>query len=398
MSLLDHPKAVALLEDAELSSRTVVGCRDRLTGFLQRYLPWFYREEQRELATIVIQGKLSNLERKTTEPIARQAKRNRGPVQHFVGGGKWDDDAVLRRLWKHVAEELGDENAVLVIDPSGFAKKGTESCGVARQWCGRLGKIDNCQVGVFVTYAAACGHTLVDHRLYLPRARAEDAKHRAKCYVPDDILFQEKWRIGLDQVDRVGPYLPHAWVAGDDELGRVTEFRAQLRLRGEQYVLDVPSNTLVREIAGEGPRGAFERIDRWAARQPVKRWKTLTIRDGEKEPVRVKAIKRRVQTKDAEGRVGPTETALVVRTLDKESHTYYALSNASRDVELPALIRPKLERNRVEQDLKMGKQEVGLGHYEVRSWVGWHHHMTLSFLALWFLMLENMRLQKKCQR
>lgn len=395
MSLLEHPEAMALLADAELSSQAVVGCRERLVGFLQRYLPWFYRSEQREAATVIIQGKLSNLQRKTTEPIARQAKRKRKALQDFVGCGKWDDEAVLGQLLEHVAEELGDEQGVLIIDPSGFAKKGAESCGVARQWCGRLGKVENCQVGVFVTYAARQGHTLVGGRLYLPKEWAEDGKRRVKCHVPAAVIFQEKWRIALELLGRVSPCLPHRWVSGDDEMGRVSELREELRRRGERYVLDVPCNTLVREIDPAKGRGPFERIEVWAARQPRQRWQTLTMGAGSKEPQRVQALKRRVQTKDEEGRVGPGETALVVRTLGKEPRTYYALSNGSREEELAELVRAKLERQRVEEDFQTAKQEVGLGHYEVRSWVGWHHHITLSFLALWFVVLETMRLKKK---
>src|ERR1700688_3370900 len=176
MSLLEHPTAQALLADAEVSAGDVRDCRRRLEGFLHRYLPRFYREEQRELAQVVLQGKLSNLQRKTSEPIAYLAGRQRKPVQHFVGAGAWDDEAVMAELRRHVAEELGDPQAVLVVDGSGFPKKGTASCGVARQWCGRLGKIDNCQVGVFLSYAAPGGHAPLDRRLFLPRDWATDRK------------------------------------------------------------------------------------------------------------------------------------------------------------------------------------------------------------------------------
>ena len=154
MSLLDHPEAQALLDDAAVTPETVRGCADRLTAFLQRYLPKFYRVEQRDNATLVIRGLLSGLERKTCEPIAIEAGLPRKPIQFFVGAGKWDDEAVMAELRPHVREELAEPDGVVVIDPSGFPKKGTESCGVARQWCGRLGKVDNCQVGVFLAYAA----------------------------------------------------------------------------------------------------------------------------------------------------------------------------------------------------------------------------------------------------
>jgi SRSO17 transposase len=150
MSLLEHPTAQALLADTEVSPADVTGCRRRLESFLHRYLPRFYRVEQHQLARVVLQGKLSNLQRKTSEPIAALAGRHRKPVQHFVGAGGWDDEAVMAELRQHVAEELPDPDAVLVLDPSAFPKSGADSCGVARQWCGRLGKVDNCQLGVFL--------------------------------------------------------------------------------------------------------------------------------------------------------------------------------------------------------------------------------------------------------
>src|SRR5262249_14046246 len=178
MSLLEHPTAQALLADAEVPPGAVAGCRRRLESFLRRYLPRFYRVEQHELARVVLQGKLGNLQRKTSEPIAAQAGRPRKPVQHFVGAGCWNDEAVMAELRQHVAEELADAEAVLVLDPSAFPKSGSDSCGVARQWCGRLGKLDNCQVGVFLAYVSARGQALADRRLYLPGEWTEDAGRR----------------------------------------------------------------------------------------------------------------------------------------------------------------------------------------------------------------------------
>src|SRR5208283_4362748 len=183
----------------------------RLAKFLERYLPLFYRQEQRELAEVVVQGKLSNLQRKTAEPIAYAADRERKPVQHFVGGGKWDDEAVMAELRQHVGEEIGDANGIFVVDGSGFPKKGTASCGVARQWCGRLGKVDNCQVGVFLAYATARGYAPLDRQLYLPRDWASDKKRRKAARVPKGVTFQEGWRIGLGLLDRSGSGLPFGW-------------------------------------------------------------------------------------------------------------------------------------------------------------------------------------------
>src|SRR4051812_1665549 len=202
MSLLDRPQAKALLADATVRSEDVQACHDHLTDFLKRYLPLFYRRELRELAALVIRGRLSGLERKTSEPIAHQAGRPRKPVQHFVGQGAWDDETVMAELRGHVADEMGDPQGGLIVDGSGFAKKGTASCGVARQWCGRLGKGENCQVGVFLGYAAPGGHALVDRRLYLPKDWAADPSRRRRTHVPKTVAFQEPWRIALDLLDR----------------------------------------------------------------------------------------------------------------------------------------------------------------------------------------------------
>ena len=403
MDLLNHPDAQALLADAEVSADDVRACLNRLNAFAERYLPRLHRSEQRAHALTILQGKFSALQRKTTEPIATQAGQKRRPLQLFVGAGGWQDRPLLDELRRHVGEELADREAVFVLDPSGFAKKGDDSCGVARQWCGRLGKVDNCQVGVFLAYASRHGKALLDSRLYLPLERAADAKHRAKTYVPQDVTFQEKWRLGLELLDRARTALPGRWVAADDEFGRSSEFRGELRWRRLKYVLDVPCNTLVRDLSerrpprqpgGKARRPAFQRADQWAARQPAGCWRTVKVRDGEKGPLRVKVLVRLVQTKDEDGRVGGRERLLVLRSVEAKPRTWYALSNA-RQAKRWELAGVHGARHRVEELLGHGKGEVGLGHYEVRSWVGWHHHMTLSLLALWFLELERRQLGGK---
>jgi SRSO17 transposase len=399
MSLLDHAQAQSLLNDATVTADTVRNCADSLTNFLQRYLPKFYRVEQRENAGRVIRGLLSGLERKTCEPIAREAGRPRKPIQSFVGAGKWDDEAVMKELRDHVCTALGDPEGVVVIDPSAFPKKGTESCGVDRQWCGRLGKVDNCQVGVFLAYATTAGYAPLDRRLYLPKEWAGDRARRKKCHVPAKVRFQEKWQIALELLDRSLVGLPHGWITGDDELGRATKFRAELRRRGERYVLDVPCNTLVRDLEqpppprqssrGREPKTPFRRVDAWAKDQPPSRWERQTIRDAEKGPLEVEMLSGWVQTKE-DGRVGPEERLVVIRPIG-ESRTDYAVSNADREVPLIAVGRAQRQRHRIEEMFAAGNGEAGLDHYEVRSWVGWHHHMTLAFVALWYLCLERRR-------
>jgi SRSO17 transposase len=407
-SILGHPEAQLLLDQASLSGAAVRGCKDRLTRFMERYVPLFQRKEQGENAKIVIEGLISGLERKTCEPIAREHGVHRKPIQSFVGCSTWDDEKVMGELRRHVKEKLGDPNAVLVIDPSAFAKKGTESCGVKRQWCGRLGKLENCQVGVFLSYAARGGHAPLDRRLYLPEDWATDAKRRKKCHVPPEIVFQEKWRIGLSMLDKCRAELPHGWVAGDDELGRCSEFRAQLRSRGERYVLDIPCNTRIRDLDApppqrkktDGRRGKrklpFVRVEKWVAEQPADAWQTVEVRPGTKGPLRVEALTRRVLTLDDKRHVGPEERLLVKRTTEAgKPEINYSISNAGSEVPLKEVVQAHAQRHRIEQTLQEGKGEAGLDHYEVRSWVGWHHHMTLALLALWFLQMERGRVGEK---
>ncbi len=398
MSLLDHPDAQTLLADATLTPEAVEGCRGRLTAFLQRYLPRFYRAEHRAHAATVIHGLLSGLERKTCEPIAARAGLHRKAIQTFVGAGAWDDEAVMGELRQHVREELAEPDGVVVIDPSAFPKKGTESCGVARQWCGRLGKVDNCQLGVFLAYAATAGYAPLDRRLYLPEDWADDPTRRERAHVPPEIRFQEKWQIALDLLDRSLPGLPHGWVVGDDEFGRPAEFRAALRRRHERYVLDVPCSTTVRDLERRRPRRRragrgrkrevpFMRADAWAASQPASRWTRLTVRAGEKGPLEVDAMTVRVRAKQ-DGRIGPEERLVVIRSVG-ESRIDYALSDAGPEVPLVDLVRVQRQRHRIEEIFEAGNGEAGLDHYEVRSWVGWHHHRTLALVALWFLCLER---------
>jgi SRSO17 transposase len=400
MSLLEHPEARAILADAVLTPEAVRGCVGRLAAFLERYPPRFRRDEQRHNASLVVRGLLSGLQRKACEPIAVEAGVHRKPIQFLVGAGRWDDEAIMAEIRRHVAEELGDDQAVLILDASTFPKSGSDSCGVGRQWCGRLGEQENCQRGIFLAYAAAGGYAPLDRRLYLPEDWAGDPARRRKCHVPEDVAFRQGWRLAADLIERSGPGLPHGWVAGDDEFGRPAQFRGWLRRRGERYILDVPGDTVVRDLecprperrAGRGarPQVPFGRVDARAARQPEGRWTRLTIRGGEKGPLRGDAMAVRVRTKLGR-RIGPEERLVVMRTVEAKPRIHYALSDAGPEVMLEELVRVRFTRPRIEEVFGAAKGGVGLGQYEVRSWVGWHHHMTLSLLALWFLCCERRR-------
>lgn len=387
-----------LLADCVVQPETLAPILKRLHSFAARYLPRFWRREQREHAVTYLEGLLSDLPRKSVEPIAVDHGLYRRPLQLFVGAGGWDDEAVMDELRAHVREELGDPEAVLVVDGSAFHKQGPESCGVKRQWNGRLGKKDNCQIGIFLGYASPKGHTLVARRLYLPEEWASDPMRRAKCYVPDDVEFMTAWEIGAATVEAYGPGLPHAWIAADDEFGRVGAFRDWMRVAGERYIVDVPCTTGVRPVnarqRGRRRRDGFRSAEEWARALPPSAWTRVHIRDGEKEPVEVLAVRTKVQTR-RDGRPGPIEWLLVLKTVGPKPEWTFHLSNAADDVSLEDMVRAHAGRQRIEEDLERAKGEVGLAHYEVRSWVGWHHHMTLAQLALFFLVLEQRQIGGK---
>jgi SRSO17 transposase len=396
-SLVEHPTAQALLDQTTVTAAALRPTVERLDAFLDRYRPYFLRSEQRHNALLVLRGKLSGLDRKTCEPLAREAGVPRRTIQQFVGEGCWDDAAVRAELQAHVAEQIGHADGVLIVDGMAVPKKGTESCGVARQWCGRLGKVDNCQVGVYLGYAARGGHALLDAQLYLPQERAAGRDHRQKTHVPAAVTFQEKWRLALNLIATAT--VPHGWVTGDDEFGRASAFREGLRSARQRYVLDVPSNTLVRDLRAARPAGTrvppWETAAAWAARQPARAWRTITVRDGEKGPLQVKVVETMAQAKDDDGKAGARERLVVLRSVVGPARTWYVLSNARHGESLTAVVRAQASRHRIEELFAEGNGEIGLDHCEVRSWRGWQHHVTLSLLALWYLQVEKRRLGKK---
>jgi SRSO17 transposase len=403
MSILEHPEAQALLNDAVLTEEQVEDVGKRLEPFLRRYHPLFLRTEQRINAQHILEGKLTSLSRKTAEPIAHKVGVRREVLQDFLGVSPWDDRLILAEIRNHVSEEWNDPNGVLIGDGSAFAKKGNHSCGVKRQHCGRLGKVENCQIGIFLGYGCRYGHTLLDHRLFLPKEWADDPQRREKTGVPEKVRYQETWEIFLDQLDECKD-VPHSWVTADSEFGRVYECRKGLRLREERYVVDVRNDMLIRDLRatpperktnrGPHPKQPWQSIEAWTESLPATAWSLFEIRAGEKGPLQVEAAETQVRTLDKK-RVGAQERLVVIRTVkNPEPKTWSTLSNAAESVPLLDVVGAHAQRHWEEASFKEGKSEVGMAHYEVRGWRGWHHHMTMSLLALWFLCLERFREQQ----
>jgi len=391
-----------LLADAEVDPRIAQGMLQRLNRFLDPFVAALQRSEQNQHARHYVAGLLSDLKEKNAESIAYLLDQERDPLQKFLGQSPWEHCPLLGTLAKQVGQQLGCAEGVLVFDPSAFAKKGTASVGVQRQWCGRLGKVENCQVGIYLGYVGRQEHALVDVRLYLPRQWTQDRSRCTKAGVPRKTRFRTRHQLALEMLQAQGPRLPHCWVAGDDEMGRSTAFRRALAERQEQYLLAVPCNTHIRDLqavpppyAGRGRRRVVPwiRVDAWRAALPETTWTEMTIRAGDKGPLVVQAVKTRVQARTEDRRVGPEELLVVTRQRQEDGtwkHDYY-LSNAAATTELAELTRVANAEHRIEDCLQRAKGEAGLADYEVRTWRGWHHHQALALLATWFLTREARR-------
>jgi len=394
-----------LLEDAVLDPRIPHGMLDRLERFVKPFAAIVESTEQQRHLWEYVGGLFSDVKRKNAETIAYFHDQDRQALQKFIGQSLWDDGLLIRELSRQVGVELGEPDGVLVFDPSGFKKQGKESVGVARQWCGRLGKIDNCQVGIYLGYVSRKEHALVDVRLYLNQEWAKDKRRRKKCGVPGEIRFRTRHALALEMLAEHGTTLPHAWIAGDDEMGRSAAFRRGLQALGEQYLLAVPSNTLVRDLEaqapeyrGRGPRPQvpFVRVDRWREALPEDAWTTIDVRDGARGPLSVQAVKTQVRAKTDRRRNSPQETLVVLREKQGDGtvkHDYY-LSNALPETALAEFARVAKAEHRIEECLERAKSDAGLAQYQVRNWIGWHHHQTLSLLAAWFLTQEDRRGKK----
>jgi SRSO17 transposase len=391
-----------MLAQAEVSPELIDGLLSRLEIFVQPFTMSLSEPEQHRHAIEYLTGLLSKLEHKTGEAIAYLHDQERQGIQKFIGQVTWDHRPPLETLASQVGKDLGEADGVIVFDPSAFAKKGTKSVGVARQWSGRQGKVDNCQVGVYMAYASRKEHVLVNMRLYLPEEWTKDRRRCKAAGVPEGTEFRTRHELALEMLDEHGASLPHSWVTGDDEMGRPMSFRLELRTRGERYLLAVPSNTLVRdggaavpEYSGRGrhPKNPFTGVDRWCAAQPESAWTTIEVRDGEKGPLRVDALKCRVQARTPTGGTGLEEVLFITREHQTDGtfkHDYY-LSNADPAVPLEEFARVAKAEHRVEECFERAKGEAGLGDYQVRTWIAWHHHQTLSLLAAWFLNQETRR-------
>lgn len=395
-------------------------CAKELVGFHERFAPCFGRIECQGHAFHYLQGLLLAPDRKSVEPMALQfAGGNVVPMQRFLTRGCWDAVHIQRQVQAVAAQRLapsatpGTVGPVLVIDESGFTKKGMHSVGVARQHNGRLGKVDNCQVGVFLTYATPAGSALVDHRLYLSKEWVNNPKRREETRIPDDVAFRTKPQLAGDLVQAARANgLPHDWIIADELYGRDGALLGRLEAMNERYVMEVPVSTTVwtKDPATEIPpysgrgqppsrprRDSVRTVRQVAESLPPSAWQTLRLRDGAKGPlafefaaVRVWQVRHR--------KPGPPSWLLIRRSLEPKPEVKYYISNAGAHVCLGTLAQVTGVRWRVEELFEECKGYLGMGHYEARAWTSWHHHMALVAVAHLFLTLTRLRLKKRRRR
>jgi SRSO17 transposase len=401
-----------LLADSEVGADDFTDIVQRLEKFVKPFVTSLPSPESQAHGQTYLSGLLSDVARKNTESIAYRHDIDRQVLQRFIGYTDWDHEPLLDELTRQVAADLGEADAVIVFDPSAFPKHGSESVGVQRQWCGRLGKTDNCPVGIYMGYVTRTEQVLVDQRLYLSTEWIADKTRRKTCGVPADLKHQTRHELALAMLERRGKLLPHAWIAGDDEMGRPAWFREKLNEIGERYLLAVPSNTSLRDLEaavppqtrtgpgrGEqsGPRKApFQQMHAWCDALPAAAWTSLVIRNTDRGPLAVEVVTRRVESKIDRRAVGFAERVFVLRqrTPNGTWKYDYHLSNAPSATTLAEFARVANAEHRIEQCLQRGKSEAGLADSQTRRWVGWHHHQTLSLLAVWFLIQETRRGKK----
>jgi SRSO17 transposase len=417
--------------DTSMTTIELRAAAEELVHLHQRFAPLFGRKEPQLQSLIYLNGLLLAPGRKSAEPMALVfgepeddgiSQNQVLALQRFLTYSPWDFCRIHREIQAVFAEEMVPSAAewpigtVGVIDESGFVKQGTHSVGVQRQYCGRVGKKENCQVGVFLVGVTPAGSALLEQQLYLPETWASDAARRDETGVPEDITFQTKPQIGIELLRRTrrNGLVQFDWIIADEFYGHNGEFLDELEAMQQRYVVEVPVNTTVWTVdpqtqvpPHDGRRGpAATRPPRDKEREyvgtvrdiaqslPPSAWQVLQLRRGAKGPlafafarVRVWAVRHR--------KPGPACWLLLRRSLEPDGEVKYYISNTAAEEPLETMALVTGTRYRVEEYFEEGKGYLGMAQYEARAWSSWHHHMSLVALAHLFVTLTRVRLKKK---
>jgi SRSO17 transposase len=361
----------------------------------ERWRSHFRRRNALRHACAYLRGLLSSAERKNGWQLAEETGYSQPrSIQRVLDRSVWDADAVREALRDYVVAELGDPTGVLVVDETGFLKQGRKSVGVKRQYSGTAGRIENCQIGVFLGYASARGRAGLDRALYLPQEWADDADRRTEAGVPADVTFQTKPQLALAMLRRaLEGGVPAAWITADEVYGGDGAFRRALEDRGQAYVLAVKRTQMLSTFPPLQPIGTWH-ADELAAQQPVTAWQQLSCGEGA-QGERVYDwlyLDLRPGLRD-----GWVHGLLVRRSVSTPDELAYYLVYAPTGTSGQAIVRVAGRRWSIEDFFKQAKGQVGLDHYEVRSWQGWHRHMTLALWALALLAVETAQAKRGTQ-
>jgi SRSO17 transposase len=381
-----RPEAELVSSNSALTLEQVRGWADGLDHLHARIASRFDRSEPRERALAYLRGLLSSIERKNGWQLAENAgEPSPDGMQRLLNGAHWDADLVRDDLRDYVVAHLADPDAVLVVDETGFIKKGSKSVGVKRQYSGTAGRIENCQIGVFLTYAAADGYSLLDRELYLPKEWAADTERRAEAGVPEEIQFQTKPQLARQMLARaLAAGVPCAWVTGDEVYGGDRQLRMWLEAQQQPFVLAVASNEPLWCDIGRGLHQ--ERAAAIAASVAAEQWQQLSAGTGSKGPRLydwTRVALERLTWLDEEPRW--EHWLLVRRSIEKPQELAYYVVFAPRGTSLEQLVAVAGRRWTIEESIEVGKGEVGLDQYEVRCWTSWYRHITLAMLAQAYL-------------
>ena len=368
------------------------------------FAPLFGRREARDHSRHYLQALLvQSGERRNAENLSETVPASARVMQRFLAESPWDDDVVIGRLQEYLGPRLGHPEAVWVLDGSDFPKQDRQSVGVARQYCGSLGKVVNCQAGMFLAYVSLQGRALVDKRLYLPESWTSDTGRCAAAGVPEERQgYRSKTKLALEMLERAleRGHLKAGWVAADDAFGMSPSFREGLAALGMRYVLDVPGGTTVwslepawtsPEYQGIGrprkPRlkgGQRRTLVERSAELPEEAWREITVAEGSQGPRSCQFSAQRVRS-TSKRKLGEIHWAVYRRNRDGSEPRYH-LSNAPEDTSLETLAYVGGSRWRIETEFETEKSDVGLDEYETRTWAGWHHHVALCLLGGAFLL------------
>jgi SRSO17 transposase len=403
------------LPECNLSKKDVECFSKELTKYMKRFAPAFQRVEQVKHSKVYVCGLLSNAMRKNVEQMALGLGEKVRSLQYFIGQSPWAGEAVTAIHQDLIGETLGEGDGIALIDESSTVKQGEDSVGVARQYCGSVGKIANGQVGVYVGYVSRKGYSLVEGQLFMPEAWFDEAhtERWQACGIPEDLTFKTKPEIGLELLQKAENRgnLPFSWVAADELYGDSPTFRDGVDALGKWYFTEIKSTTpiwrtrpkvYIPKWKGHGrhptrlrlrnPNQHPMQVKDLVRRIPKRDWVPAVIKEGSKGPMACEFAFLRVI--ESRGNLPAAELWLIIRrNLDDPSILKYYFSNAPAQTPLNEFVRISGMRWPIETIFEEAKGEVGLDHYEMRSWVGWHHHRLLVALAHHFLMRLRIRFQ-----